>query len=177
MVVVALVVGGSVVFGLRVSASSTKALRERVATTNAGLRTLATRLGLAFTEKAPYHHPMVGDTPCYATVEGTHHGHPVRIEVANDEDADPIVVTVTADAALPWPNLGRLSPSRDRDRHPQLTPALAELDPRASEIRVTPTALHVVPKTPRGGAYEEGDLVAAVGAAVALAKALDRSAL
>jgi hypothetical protein len=171
VVVAVLVVSGSVAFGLRLSSTSTAALRERVAETNAVLRALATRLGLVFTEQAPYRHPLMGDIPCYAAAAGTYRGHAVQIKVENDDDAAPIVVTVAADAARPWPNLGRLNAGDGR--HPPLSAALAELDPRVSEVRATPTALHVVPKTPKDRPCDAGDLAATVDAAVALAVALN----
>ncbi len=171
-VLVALViVGASVAFGLRVSAASMNALRERVATTNATLRSLATRFGLALSEPAPHHLPTAGDAPAYATATGSYRGRVVRINVESDEDTRQFVVNVSADPARPWPDLGRLKPGD----HPRLAPALAVLQPRASEIRVTPTALRVVPVEPKDPSSEEGELAAVVDAAVALAKALDES--
>lgn len=177
MVVVALaVVAGSVAFGLRLSEGSAEALRERVTTTNALLRALAARHGLAFREQAPFRHPLVGDIPNYAAATGAYRGHAVRIEVEADEDSRQIVVSVGADAARPWPDLGVLKPGRDRDGHPHLAPLLAALDSRAEEVRVTPTALRVVPKASSDGSYEAGELAAAVDAAVALAEALGHAA-
>lgn len=170
VLVVLVVLGGSVVFGLRLSAASTKALCERVATTNATLRALATRLGFAFDEPAPYHHPVIGDVPAYATAVGAHRGRAVRINVESDEDTRQFVVTVSAAAARPWPDLGRLKSGGD---HPRLATALAALEPHASEVRVTPTTLRVVPAAPRDASSEEGELAAVVDAAVALAEALD----
>jgi sugar phosphate isomerase/epimerase len=164
------VIAGSVLFGLRVSASSARALRERVAATNAALRAAAARLGLALTEPTPYRHPVVGDVPSYAAAAGAYRGRPVRIDVESDEDAGRVVVTLAADAARPWPDLGRLAPSREA--RPHLAPALAALGPRASEVRVTPEALRVALETPADGACDGAELVAAVDAAVALAEAL-----
>ncbi len=168
--VVLIVVSGSVVFGLRLSAASMNALRERVTTTNATMRALATRFGLRFSEPAPYRHPMIGDVLTYATASGSYRGRAVRIGVESDEDTRQIVVTIGADASRPWPDLGRL---KRGGAHPHLAPALAALQPRASEIRVTPTALRVVPVESKHSSSEEDELAALVDAALALAEALD----
>ncbi|HET6582059.1 MAG TPA: hypothetical protein VFG69_01405 [Nannocystaceae bacterium] len=157
--------GGSVVFGLRVSASAMKEQRARVAAVNAALRALATRADLELVERKPHRHPLVGDVRCYATVAGTYRGHALRVEVESDEDTVRIVVNVTADEGDWWPNLGALKPARDHERHPHLAFALAELERCAAEIRVAPATIRVVPRT-------DDDLVAAVDAAVALADAL-----
>lgn len=164
-VVSLVVLGGSVVFGQRVSASSRKEQRARVAAVNAALRALATRADLVFVEREPYRHPIVGDVRCYATVAGEYRGHALRVEVESDEHTVSIVATITADAADWWPNLGELKPSRDHERHPHLAFALAELERCAAEIRVAPATIRVVPRT-------DDDLAAVVDAAVMLADAL-----
>jgi hypothetical protein len=164
-----IVIGGSVLFGLRASRSSMKALRDQVATVNATLGELAHRLGLGCTIAAPYQHPIVGSVPAYAVLAGERGGLAVRIDVVSDEDSANVAIMVMPRAGVRWPDIGRVKPKRDVERHPALGAALAGIDDAAQEIRIEPTSLRVIARHSEATAAE---LHALVDATLVLARAL-----
>jgi len=165
----ALVIGGCVVLGFRLSGSQMAALRERVAVVDATLAELARRLELDCRVAPPYRHPVVGEVPSYAQVVGERSGWGLRVAFEADEDDGNFVVTVAPRDGVRLPELGRVPPARGADRFPSLAPAFARLGDGAAELRVQPSELRVVVRSPSATAEELRTLV---DASLALAAAL-----
>lgn len=166
MLAVALaVIGGSIAFGFALSRKSMKALRERVAVLNAGIRGVAEHLALPCREPAPYRHPIVGDVPSTASIHGEHRGRSLRVEVQSDEDAQDIVLVLMPPRGTKWPKLGKLDPDRDAARFA----SLAALSGLTQDVRLTATELRMI-----ASKEDTPSLLATLDAALALASELDR---
>lgn len=162
-------IGGSMLFGFRLSRSSMAALRERVAAVNAVLAELARRLELECVVAAAYRHPVVGDVPAFAVVAGERGGFALRVEHVSDEESGNFVITVTPRGQDRWPEIGRVKPKRDGERFPALAVGLGGIADAVDEVRVEPRMLRVVV---RQGEPTAAELCALVDTVIVLARAL-----
>jgi hypothetical protein len=162
-------IGGSMLFGFRLSRSSMAALREQAAAVNATLGELARRLELECVVAASYQHPVVGNVPAFAVVAGERSGFALRVELVSDDHSGNFVITVTPRAQDRWPDIGRVKPKRDGERFPAIAAALGGIADGVEDVRVEASMLRVVVRAGEPTAAELGALVDAV---VVLARAL-----
>jgi hypothetical protein len=163
------VIGGSIVLGLRLSRSEMTALRERVAAVNATLAELARRLDLECRVPASYRHPVVGEVPGFATVAGERKGWSLQVAYESDEDSGNFVVSLAPRDEQRWPDLGWVRLPADADGFPALAPALAMLGDEVAKLRVQPRVLRAIV---RSGSASAQELHAIVDALLVLARTL-----
>jgi len=133
-----LAVGGSMVWGLRLSRLSTDAIRRDVAAFDAVLRALAAP-ELRVHPGPVYEHPTVGTIPAHSTLVGALHGYGIYVELHNPWTEYPeyiLRVRVTAP-------LGQVFDAA------RATSALSGWDPKHFETRVDARSLVVAEKPSR----------------------------